>query len=99
MEFIKSTIGLRAFRNGISCMVKVEASRLDDGRVILNAVSAHNLKKMAGSCVIDAEEWDGRQHDPYDDSEEAKWAMRKCGWIVTPCDMNSDGDSGLSLIC
>ena len=83
MEFIKSTIGLRAMRCGISSMIKVEASRLEDGRVLLSVVSAHNLKKLAGSCVIDAEEWEGRPHDHYDDSEEAKWAMRKCGWIVT----------------
>ena len=86
-KFIGYTIGLGA--NGheqVGKMVKVEYSKLADGRVKLQATSGNNLSSMSGSKTISAQEFEGRPTDPYDQVGEARWALGLCGWTAMGTD-------------
>lgn len=82
-KFIGYTVGLEC--NGytqIGKLVQVEYSRLSDESVLLQTVSARNLGKLVGSKVISADEFADRPSDPYDNIDEARWALNLCGWSL-----------------
>ena len=81
-KFIGYTAGLECYVPGITGihMIKIEYSKSADG-VKLQAVSGLNLEPIARkfSAAISPEAYAGRPVDPYDNTEEAVWALRQVG--------------------
>ncbi len=81
-EFIGYTTGLECFVPGITGihMIKIEYSKAADG-VKLQAVSGLNLEPLARkfSATISRDAYAGRPVDPYENTEEAIWALRQVG--------------------
>jgi len=80
-NFIKYTIGLECWAGKRLSLVKVECSHLPNNLVELQAVSGHNLASLPKqySTAITSAEWEDRPFDPYDDTVEAIWALKKLG--------------------
>lgn len=74
-------------------LVKIEAYRNADGSVTLKSISGHTLGDIpqAGHVRLSAEEWEDRPSDPYDDLQQTKWALTKCGWSWS-ADRRTDQD-------
>lgn len=82
-KFVGYTAGLECDGHGIvGKLVKVEYSRLSDGRIKLQATSGRDLSAVAGSKVITQAEFEDRPSDPYDTILEARWALQLCGWTL-----------------
>lgn len=81
--FIGFTIGLNCNGHGkTGKLLQTEFNRLDDGRVKLTAVSAHNGASLKISTVVSAQQYENRPFDPYDNVTEARWAMAQLGFTL-----------------
>jgi hypothetical protein len=76
-KFIGYTSGFKVRRFGLA---KAEFNRVNGG-VQISLVSAQNLGAFGGrrKVVVSAEEFNGRENDPYNSLAEARWAFEKLG--------------------
>jgi len=80
-EYIRSTIGLQSSHDDLKrpTLIRAEFYRNNDDSVTIKAVSGHNLSPIRSikNVTISADEYNNSPDDPYDDSVEALWALRK----------------------
>lgn len=81
MEFIESTIGLRAFSKLSSnwYLVRFQFNALENGNVLIQPVSGHNLDKIGKSAVISKAQFEDR---PQNDIELFRFAANACDWTL-----------------
>ena len=82
-KFIGMTAGLECNGNGfVGKMIRIEYQRNADGSVSLVSVSGNTLAryKNVKAVVITKDQFVNRPTDPYNNIEEAQWALHQCGW-------------------
>ena len=80
-EIIGYTIGRLAQHDSVkrSQLIKIEFTRMADGKVELFAINGHTMRDMPTQpAFVSTEDFAGRPRSTRD--AEAEWAMHLCGW-------------------
>ena len=86
MKFIGKSNGLQCVRDDSdqpSKLVSVSFYQKNADVIVLQPESGHTMGSMPGRAFITKIEFDDRPIDPYNSTQEAVWALEKCGWTAS----------------